>query len=71
VTTRADIDSALDRLEASLPKMLEEFGSANVIKTFAAVAEDIRQGTSPADHDYVWARIQSMLRDARLIPYIP
>jgi len=67
MTTRPEIDAALDRLEASLPGMLEDFGAANVLTTFTAAAEDIRRNAAPNDRNYVWARIQSMLRDAGLI----
>jgi len=57
MTTRLEMDAALDRLEASLPEMLEDFGATNVLPTFTAVAEDIRRHAVPNDRNYVWARI--------------
>lgn len=69
--TRSEVDTALDRLEAALPQMLAEFGATNVMQTFMAIGEDLRVQVRAQDHVHVWARIQSMLHHAGLIPNVP
>jgi hypothetical protein len=66
--TRAELDAALDKLQADLPGMMAAYDEATIMDAFAGVMEDIEAETAPADTEHLFSRTQCMLRDAGLIP---
>ena len=66
--TRAELDAALDKLEAALPAMIEQYDEATIMDAFAGEAEMIENEAGPRDIEHVFSRTQCMLRDAGLIP---
>lgn len=66
--TRAELDAALDQLQADLPGMIEECDDAMIMDAFAGEAEEIEAQAGSADCEHVRSRLQCMLRDLELIP---
>ena len=66
--TRAQLDADLARLEAMLPRLIEDTRSEDVLEVFAGEAEPIRDRAGQDDAAHVNNRLQCMLRDAGLIP---
>lgn len=66
--TREELSIALDKLEAKLPAMIAEYQAADLMDAFAREAELIERGAALVDSDYIRGRLNSMLRDAGLVP---
>ena len=66
--TRFDIDAALSRLEEWLPGTLEELGVTAGLSTFLVAAESLRRSAPPHERNYVWTRVEAMMREAGLTP---
>ena len=66
--TRAELDSALDRLASRIPELVQECRPEDVLEGFAGEAEYVEDNADPADCDYLHSRINCMLASAGLIP---
>jgi hypothetical protein len=66
--TRAELDAALDQLQAKLPAMIAEHDEATIMDAFADAMEAIEKDTAADDAEHLFSRTQCMLRDAGLIP---
>ncbi|AIF48145.1 hypothetical protein HY57_13185 [Dyella japonica A8] len=63
MTTRAQLQKALNRLEAYLPHLLDQFPEPeNFWPAFAGEADPVLDGAPAHDHDWVADRLESMLR---------
>ncbi len=66
--TLAEVDKALDDLEAWVLTMLAETSDDSQMEAFAAIANDISDAVPAEHHAHAWSRIQCILRDNGLIP---
>lgn len=66
---RADLVTQLEALELALPDILARCtDEADFWPEFAGIADEIVEAALPEDHDYVAGRIDSMLKNAGMIP---
>jgi hypothetical protein len=62
MTTRAQLQKALNRIEAYLPHLLDSFPEPGEFwPAFAGEAEAVIECAPPADHEWVWDKLESML----------
>ncbi len=62
MTTRADLQKALNRVEARLPGLLDAYPEGHEFwPAFAGEADTVLEGAPPEHHDWVAGKLESML----------
>lgn len=65
---RSELDDEIAKLAASMPSMLETTNESSHMDAFAGQADQIRARASDQDQDYLWSRLQCILRDNEMLP---